>query len=143
MIHRHLTIHLLTAVISFLAASATQSVTAADPQSAFLNFVKARAASLRADDKPPATLADWRKQNATIRSKLLQAWGGFPREPAPLRPKILGTLKRDGYRVERIIFQTLPDVWMTANAYVPDKPGRLPGVLCVHGHWRGAKQDPV
>jgi pimeloyl-ACP methyl ester carboxylesterase len=30
---------------------------------------------------------------------------------------------------------------MTANAYVPDGPGRRPAVLCVHGHWRGAKQD--
>ena len=32
---------------------------------------------------------------------------------------------------------------MTANAYVPDRPGKLPAVLAVHGHWAGAKQDPV
>jgi hypothetical protein len=32
---------------------------------------------------------------------------------------------------------------MTANAYVPDAPGRHPAILAVHGHWRGAKQDPV
>jgi dienelactone hydrolase len=32
---------------------------------------------------------------------------------------------------------------MTANAYVPDRPGKVPAVLCVHGHWRGAKQDPT
>jgi cephalosporin-C deacetylase-like acetyl esterase len=32
---------------------------------------------------------------------------------------------------------------MTANAYVPDAPEKVPAVLCVHGHWRGAKQDPV
>jgi dienelactone hydrolase len=32
---------------------------------------------------------------------------------------------------------------MTANAYVPDAPGKRPAILCVHGHWRGAKQDPV
>src|SRR5262249_61821355 len=35
---------------------------------------------------------------------------------------------------------------MTANLYVPDaaKQGKkLPAILAVHGHWRGAKQDPV
>jgi dienelactone hydrolase len=32
---------------------------------------------------------------------------------------------------------------MTANAYVPSRPGKHPGVLIVHGHWKGAKQDPV
>ena len=33
---------------------------------------------------------------------------------------MLGTLKRDGYTVEKLIFQTMPGVWMTANAYVPE-----------------------
>ena len=37
----------------------------------------------------------------------------------------------------------MPGVRMTANLYVPDAPGRHPAVLAVHGHWRGAKQDPV
>ena len=56
---------------------------------------------------------------------------------------MLGTLERDGYRVEKLVFQTRPGVWMTANAYVPDAPGKHPAILVVHGHWRGAKQDPV
>src|SRR4029079_8534019 len=51
--------------------------------------------------------------------------------------------KRDGYRVEKISFQTRPGVWMTANAYVPDKKGKLPAILQVHGHWHGAQQDAV
>ena len=32
---------------------------------------------------------------------------------------------------------------MTANAYVPSGEGRRSAVLCVHGHWRLAKQEPV
>ena len=32
---------------------------------------------------------------------------------------------------------------MTANLYLPESPGRHPAILAVHGHWRGAKQDPV
>ncbi len=41
------------------------------------------------------------------------------------------------------MFQTLPGVRMTANLYLPELPGRHPAILAVHGHWRGAKQDPV
>jgi cephalosporin-C deacetylase-like acetyl esterase len=109
----------------------------------YLEFVRSQAAAMRANDKPPATLADWEKQRDALRKNLRAAWGDVPAEPCPLEPKKLGELKRDGYRVEKLIFQTLPGVWMTANAYVPDRPGKLPAILQVHGHWKGAKQDPV
>jgi len=128
-------------ILIFLFALAAPA--AEEAPNAFLQFVKKRAAALRAMDRTPATLAEWQAQRAMIRKKLLRAWGGFPEEKCELKPRILGTEKRDGYRVERIIFQTMPGVWMTANAYVPNGPGRRPAVLCVHGHWRGAKQDPT
>lgn len=109
----------------------------------YLEFVRAQAKALRAADTPPTSLDDWRQRKETIRARLREAWGEFPTEPCPLKAKKLGELQRDGYRVEKIIFQTRPDVWMTANAYVPDRPGKLPAILQVHGHWKGAKQDPV
>jgi dienelactone hydrolase len=117
----------------------------AEPPSprSFLEFIRAQAKARHADDRPPATLGDWRTRNDEVRRKLLAAWGGFPESPCPLDPKVLGTLDRDGYRVEKVIFQTRPGVWMTANAYVPDTPGKHPAILAVHGHWAGAKQDPV
>jgi arylsulfatase A-like enzyme/cephalosporin-C deacetylase-like acetyl esterase len=108
----------------------------------YLEFIRTEAARLRADDEPPTTLADSRQQNTRLGEHLLKAWGGFPDESASLEPRILDTLQRDGYRVEKVIFQTFPGVWMTANAYVPEGEGKRPAVLCVHGHWRGAKQDP-
>lgn len=113
------------------------------PENAYLSFVRARAADLRAADRPPTTAAEWRERQAALRRRLSGAWGGFPAEPCSLDARKLGELKRDGYRVEKVVFQTVPGVWMTANAYVPDRPGRHPAILCVHGHWRGAKQDPV
>ena len=119
-----------------------QTAASDEPGQPFLEFIKSRAADMRAGDEPPASLDEWRKKRVEIRKRLLKAWGGFPRDPCPLNPQILETLQRDGYRVEKIIFQTMPEVWMTANAYVPDRTGRLPCVLCVHGHWPEAKQDP-
>ena len=78
-----------------------------------------------------------------LRRRILAAWGGFPAEPCPLEPQVRGALKRDGYRVEQVVLQTRPGIRMTANAYVPEAAGKVPAVLVVHGHWRGAKQDPV
>ncbi|MBX9625413.1 MAG: acetylxylan esterase [Gemmataceae bacterium] len=134
-----------TSLIPWLAAAALPAV-AADPpkaENAYLAFVKKQAADLRAKDAPPASAEAWAKRRGELRGQLVAAWGGFPAEKCPLDPQHHGELKRDGYRVEKITFQTRPGVRMTANAYVPDKPGRLPAILMVHGHWRGAKQDPV
>jgi dienelactone hydrolase len=109
----------------------------------FLEFVKVQAGALRAADEAPLTEAGWKQQADRLRADLREAMGGFRFEDCPLEPRKVGELQRDGYRVEKILLQTLPGIWMTANAYVPFKQGRLPAVLCVHGHWPGAKQDPT
>ncbi|MDA1054296.1 MAG: acetylxylan esterase [Planctomycetota bacterium] len=109
----------------------------------FQRFVQAQGRELRAGDVAPATNAEWEQTRSKLRANLLEAWGGFPETACPLEPRSLGEIQRDGYRVEKIVFQTLPGVWMTANAYVPERTGKLSAVLCVHGHWAGAKQDPV
>lgn len=128
---------------SFVSAQSEQ--VAIEPSKQFNLFVKQQAAIMRANDNAPGTIEDWQKTRADLRDLLLKAWGGFPAEACPLGARHLGEFKRDGYRVEKIVFQTMPGVWMTANAYVPDgKPDQtFPAVLCVHGHWAGAKQDPV
>lgn len=114
----------------------------ADPALQYLAFVQATAARLRGAEVVPSTLAAWQQQRAALRTRLVQAWGGFPEQPCSLEAKVVGEIKRPGYRIERLMFQTRPGVWMTANAYVPDLPGKHPAVLCVHGHWKLAKQDP-
>lgn len=116
-----------------------------DPSGMFLEYVRRQAAQLRAQAKPPKTLDEWNRRRSALREKLQEAWGAFPKSPCPLEPRVIGSLVRDGYRVEKIVLRTRPGVWMTANAYVPDqaKSEKVPAVLCVHGHWKGAKQDPV
>ncbi|MCA9047959.1 MAG: acetylxylan esterase, partial [Planctomycetaceae bacterium] len=111
-------------------------------EDSFAAFVRAAGAELRSGDRVPESLPDWERRKQQLRQQLETAWGGLPSEPAPLEARILDRLSRDGYDVEKIVFQTFPGVFMTANAYVPHGDGRRPAVLCVHGHWRGAKQDP-
>ena len=109
----------------------------------YRDFIFRQAAALRARDAAPASREEWAKRREALRAQLLDAWGGFPTTACPLDAKKLGELRREGYTVERLLLQTLPGVWMTANAYVPHGPGKKPAILMVHGHWKGAKQDPV
>jgi dienelactone hydrolase len=123
----------------------TTPLLAAEPtpeQKQFQNFVRNYAAKMRSADQLPASQEEWLQHRARIRRGLEDAWN-FPAEKCPLDPKKLGEEQRDGYRFEKLIFQTMPGVWMTAFAYVPDGKGPFPAILQVHGHWKGAKQDPV
>ncbi|MFO0177684.1 MAG: alpha/beta hydrolase family protein [Planctomyces sp.] len=130
---------LQTLLPSLICATAYAQVPAEKP---FLSFVRQTAAELRKQDAPPADLAAWQAQRTLLRQQLELAWGGFPQQHAPLEARILETLDRPDYRIDKIVFQTLPGVFMTASAWVPKISGKLPAVLCVHGHWAGAKQDP-
>src|SRR5262245_32580442 len=113
-----------------------------DPQ-VLDNFLRAQGRALRADDKPPATRAAWDERRAQLRKDMLAAMG-FPEEPPiPLEVKEYGVLKRQGYRIEKLAFQSRPDVWVSANAYVPEAKGKVPAVLVVHGHWPWARIDPT
>lgn len=111
----------------------------------FEQFIRAEGKKLREGDASPAAKADWEKRRATVREKMLAAIGPAPERSCDLEPRVLGALDRDGYRIEKLVFQSRPDVWVTANAYVPGlKDGqKVPAVLVVHGHWAGARRDPV
>lgn len=109
----------------------------------FLTFVQQQARDLRDDDVPPQTLDEWTSTRQRLKRQLIRSWGGFPKDACPLKPNVMGKLQRDGYHVEKVVLQTRPGVFMTANSYVPSGEGKRPAVLCVHGHWRRAKQEPV
>ena len=130
-------------IIMILMAAACSTLADNASEDAFLKFIQNEAADLRSRYTPHESKEGWLKRRTALRKQLLKAWGGFPDKPADLHPRRVGILKREGYRVEKLLFQTMPGIWMTANAYVPDTTGKHPAVLAVHGHWPGAKQDPV
>ena len=130
-------------VAIFVTVLISGSVLAQELTSSFQSFVQKQALSYREIDRSPTSIAEWNERRVKLRHELAKAFGGFPSSDCELESRKLGEFQRDGYRVEKIVFQTRPGIWMTANAYVPDKPGKLPAILHVHGHWAGAKQDPV
>ena len=74
-----------------------------------------------------------------IRERFVEALGGFPNR-TPLRARITRALERDDYRVEMLVYESLPGFYVTANVYVP-KGGSppYPAVLGVAGHSANGK----
>jgi dienelactone hydrolase len=116
-----------------------------EPDSKTYNtFIQSLGTALRADDKPPADRKAWDERRTALRAAMFAAMGPFPEKECALQPKDVGVLKRDGYRIEKLIFQSRPDVWVTASAYVPESvKGKGPAVLAVHGHYPWARRDPA
>ena len=68
----------------------------------------------------PQTRKEVEDQRPGLRDKLRRSLGyNLLPWPPDLRAAIIGTVPREGYRIEKIAFQTLPNVMMTAHLYVP------------------------
>ncbi len=79
------------------------------------------------------TEEDLRRRQDSLRAKFIGALGGFP-ERTPLHPRVVGTVKGDGFRVEKVIYESRPEHHVTASLYVPDGKGPFAGVLVPCGH---------
>lgn len=70
-----------------------------------------------------------------LRQNLLAMLGGLPSVKTPLNPQITGHISMDGFHIEKLIFESLPKLYVTALLYVPDDgPKKHPAVLVPAGH---------
>jgi len=81
--------------------------------------------------------AERRKER--VRKKILELIGGLPDYSGPLNGKVTGRIDKQKYIIEKIVFESLPRLYVTADLYRPNKPGRYPGVLIMLGHWDQGK----
>ncbi len=109
----------------------------------FLTFVRNEARRLRVSDPLFGPIPS----HEIRRNDLTRVWGGEEWmagvKRTPLDPRIVGVIEKEDYRIEKVHFQTFQGIRMPGLLYLPNAIGRHPAVLHVHGHWRGAKQDPV
>jgi cephalosporin-C deacetylase-like acetyl esterase len=115
------------------------------PQSqltAYLNGIGKKELSARgAELAGLKTRADAERRQQAVREKVLRLIGGLPTVHGPLHARSAGVLKHDDYRVEKIIYESLPGFYVTANVYVPAQgTGPYPAVLMPIGHWEGGKE---
>jgi dienelactone hydrolase len=88
--------------------------------------------------KTPEQIAAYQKN---LREQFIQAIGGLP-ERTPLNPRVTGAIVRDGYRVEKVVFESLPGCFVTSLLFLPDASRHaspFPGVLVPCGHAGEAK----
>lgn len=96
--------------------------------------VEAQKAKRAAELAALRTPADWRAAQEKTRQRLTQIFGELPQK-TPLNARPVGKLERDGYTLEKVIFESQPGYYVSGNLYIPK--GRkfpLPGIVFPCGH---------
>lgn len=87
----------------------------------------------------PADLQSWEYYRKKLKEQIIQHTGTKLYPNLPLALKETGSYKGDGFTVKNIYFQTRPQVYATANLYIPDGTGKFPAVIVMMGHSRDGK----
>jgi len=87
------------------------------------------------------TRQDAERRQAEVRAKILNLMGGLPERKGPVRVKEFGTVQEEGFRIEKIAYESLPDFWVTANVYVPEGAGPFPAAIVAPGHGPGKESQ--
>jgi len=74
-----------------------------------------------------------------VRAKILELIGGLPDYNGPLNARVTGRIEKPRYIIEKVIFESLPQYFVTANLYRPRAQGKYPAVLVPLGHWDTGK----
>jgi dienelactone hydrolase len=80
------------------------------------------------------TKEEWVQRQKKVKDILMKIVGPFP-EKTPLNAKVTGTVKKEGYRIDKIIYESMPGFYVTACMFIPDGiKGKRPAIIEVHGH---------
>src|SRR3984885_2764681 len=80
-------------------------------------------------------------RQAKVHQLVLSLMGSLP-ERSPLNAKVLGSTQGDGFRVEKVLFDSQPGFHVTALLYVPDhrdEKEKLPAIVMAPGHAASGK----
>ncbi len=80
------------------------------------------------------TLDEYLKRQEAVKKKLLKLVGPLP-EKTPLNARVTGVIQKEDYRVEKVIYESLPGYYVTAALFIPqDLKGKAPAVIYASGH---------
>ncbi|MFB3921962.1 MAG: acetylxylan esterase [Terriglobia bacterium] len=116
------------------------------PPDAFLLWMN-RIAQQQLDKRDRAiaaikTVPEAERRKKWVREVLLDIMGGLPDYHGPLNPQVTGRIEAQGYTIEKVLFESLPGFYVTADLYRPNKPGSYPGILLQSGHTQEGKPEP-
>ncbi len=85
------------------------------------------------------TIEAWQ---TNLREEFMEAIGGLPDTDTPLNAEVTHAVERDGFIVEKVIYESMPGVHVSAALFLPDDPQfepPYPGILLPCGHSRTGK----
>lgn len=90
------------------------------------------------------TASDWEAWAQTVTDSMRSWTGEFP-ERTPLNARITGRIERNDYIIEKVLFESRPGFFVTANLYLPKNySGKRPAILNPIGHSpNGKARDKV
>lgn len=111
-----------------------------DAPNALYDHIASQAYSLLSERKEKIarlqSLSDWQNRQKWIHDNLIDILGPFP-EKTPLNPRITRVIKKDGYRIEHILYESQTGFYVTSSLFIPDviKDGsKGPAIIYVSGH---------
>jgi dienelactone hydrolase len=89
---------------------------------------------------------EWEAFRRDTLQRLRQALGIPATSPRVGRIVVTGTIQGQGYRLEKLLYESRPGLWVSAHLYLPQpRQGRPVGLLLVHSHhtpkWHAELQD--
>jgi dienelactone hydrolase len=79
------------------------------------------------------TKEDWTERQEKVKDILMSKIGPFPQK-TPLNAKVIGVVKKEGYTIEKIVFESMPSFYVTGCLYIPDGKWKKPAILFTSGH---------
>lgn len=81
------------------------------------------------------SIAAFEARRSALQRKFLEAIGGLPTERTPLNAKVTGSIDFENATIQKVVFESLPKMYVTANLYIPkDVTAPTPAVLMTCGH---------
>ena len=78
--------------------------------------------------------ADLLARQKLVKMKLSNLLGPLPAK-TPLNAKITGTIEKEDYTVEKILFESIPGFYVTAALFLPrSREGKIPAIIYASGH---------
>jgi dienelactone hydrolase len=90
------------------------------------------------------TREDWLKRQDRVRAALREIIGPFPKKGA-MNARVIETIRKDGYRIEKLVYESLPSFHVTGCLFIPDSADkkRAPAIMNVVGHNQDAFRDEL
>ena len=90
------------------------------------------------------SIAAFEEHRKRVRDHFMRAIGGLPEERTPLNVECTGSLDRGTFTIEKLIYESQPEFYVTAALYVPKGiASPQPAVIFVHGHSDLGKSYPT